>query len=151
MNAYESRKPSYFATPAVSLIIALHASLKQFAGGGDESMLTRFKAHEEASRKLKDKLLRWGLRLVPVERDLAANTLTAVYYPDGVQATDLLPKIVKQGVVVAGGLHRDIASKYFRIGHMGISAVEPERHHIDKVIESIRQALLACGYQKASQ
>jgi alanine-glyoxylate transaminase/serine-glyoxylate transaminase/serine-pyruvate transaminase len=67
-----------------------------------------------------------------------------------VAPTDLLPKIVEQGVVVAGGLHREIAGKYFRIGHMGISAVEQDRHHLDKVIDAIRQALLACGHQKAS-
>lgn len=35
---------------------------------------------------------------------------------------------------MAGGLHPAIAPKYFRIGHMGISAMEDDRGHIDNVL-----------------
>lgn len=42
--------------------------------------------------------------------------MTAIYYPEGIQATDLLPKVARHNVVIAGGLHKSIASKYFRIG-----------------------------------
>jgi alanine-glyoxylate transaminase/serine-glyoxylate transaminase/serine-pyruvate transaminase len=73
-----------------------------------------------------------------------------VYYPDGIKATDLLPKIVKAGVMVAGGLHPDMAAKYFRIGHMGITATEPERGYMTKTVDAIRDALVACGH-KVSQ
>lgn len=31
-----------------------------------------------------------------------------LYYPEGVTASDLLPRLAKRGVVVAGGLHKDI-------------------------------------------
>jgi len=34
--------------------------------------------------------------------------MTALYFPPGVTGADLLPRLVKKGVVVAGGLHVDI-------------------------------------------
>jgi alanine-glyoxylate transaminase/serine-glyoxylate transaminase/serine-pyruvate transaminase len=45
--------------------------------------------------------------------------MTAPRYPEGVTAGQLLPKIKQAGVIVAGGLHPQIKSEYFRIGHMG--------------------------------
>lgn len=111
MEAYESRKPRYFATPAVNLIMALHTSLKQITS---TSMDDRFAKHKEASNKLKDSLEAWGLKLVPVSRQLASNTISAVYYPDTMAAADLLPKITGKGVVIAGGLHKEIAPKVCR-------------------------------------
>lgn len=36
-------------------------------------------------------------------------------------------------MILAGGLHRDIKDTYFRVGHMGVSALEPQRGHITKV------------------
>lgn len=139
MRAYEARKPSYFATPAVSLILALHVSLKQIIAQG---MDARFKAHKDASVKFKDLVeQKWGMKLVPVNRNVAANSMTAIYYPDGVQPTDLLPLIVKSGVVVAGGLHPEMATKYFRVGHMGISSVEVERGHMQKVADVLESSL----------
>ncbi|KAI3632749.1 hypothetical protein MIR68_008824 [Amoeboaphelidium protococcarum] len=142
MQSYEGRKPSYFATPAVNLIMALNVSLKQILAQGMEK---RFASHEAASAKIKDTLTgELGLKLVPVNRQVAANTLTAVYYPQGVKAGDLLPKIGQNGVVLAGGLHKDIAPQYFRIGHMGISVTETARKHVETTLEAIKQALFQC-------
>lgn len=143
MRAYESRKPSYFATPPVNLIYALNASLKQFATEMDH----RFEQHRHASKSMKDTLHSWGLKLVPVNREHAANTLSAVYYPEGMQASDLLPRLVSRGVVCAGGLHKEIGPKYFRIGHMGLSAVDPSRKHLEKVKEALQTALTEAGHK----
>jgi alanine-glyoxylate transaminase / serine-glyoxylate transaminase / serine-pyruvate transaminase len=49
-----------------------------------------------------------------------------------------LPRLLKQDVVVAAGLHKDIKEKYFRIGHMGVTVVDPSRGDIDKIISSLR-------------
>jgi alanine-glyoxylate transaminase/serine-glyoxylate transaminase/serine-pyruvate transaminase len=138
MEAYEQGRPSYFATPAVSLIIALNVSLKQIL---KTDLKERFKVHREVSEKVKNQLLEWNLKLVPLDRKYAANSLTAVYYPEGVKATDFLPLVTKQGIVIAGGLHKAIAPSYFRIGHMGISAVETNRGHVVKTLEAIKVAL----------
>ncbi|KAG9018005.1 hypothetical protein FRB90_012673 [Tulasnella sp. 427] len=64
--------------------------------------------------------------------------MTAVYYPDGLAASDVLPKLVKDEIVVAGGLHKDIKDRYFRIGHMGLSVVDPSRGDLDRVIKSLQ-------------
>jgi len=50
-------------------------------------------------------------------------------------------------VVVAGGLHKDIKTKYFRIGHMGITAVQPERGDIDKILTSLTESLAELGFK----
>ncbi len=34
--------------------------------------------------------------------------MTALYFPPGVAAGDLIPRLLKRGVVVAGGLHVEI-------------------------------------------
>jgi len=77
--------------------------------------------------------------------------MTALYFPPGVTAADLLPRLVKKGVVVAGGLHADIKDKYFRIGHMGISVVDPQRGDINKVVKSLEEALEEVKEEKADQ
>ncbi|KAJ3170854.1 hypothetical protein HDU87_008682 [Geranomyces variabilis] len=144
MKAYEARKPSYFATPAVQSILALQTSLLQLKEGG---MDARFAKHREASMKIKDAVEKWGLKLVPVNREVAANTLSAVYYPKGVKGPELLQKIGANGIVVAGGLHPGHATEYFRIGHMSISAVnDDENHHLDKTLAAIESSLKELKY-----
>jgi len=75
----------------------------------------------------------------------AANTLSAIKFPDGVSKATLLPKISKRGVILAGGLHKKIKMTYFRVGHMGLSAIDPKRQHMVTVIEAIEGALIECG------
>lgn len=74
-------------------------------------MSKRFQAHVQAGEKVQKTLKQWGLQLVPTDPQHTAHTLTAVFYPDSVAPTDLLPKIVKRGVMVAGGLHPEMATK----------------------------------------
>ncbi|CAB5392843.1 unnamed protein product [Rhizophagus irregularis] len=143
MNAYESRKGMYFATPPVQLIYALNTSLKQITSIPLE---TRFEQHKKASNRIKDALDSLGLNFLPKNREAAANGMTAIYYPEGIQPADLLQKVASHNVVIAGGLHRAIATKYFRVGHMGISATEPERKHLDTVISALTDSLKELGY-----
>ncbi|KAK5667853.1 hypothetical protein QVD99_004902 [Batrachochytrium dendrobatidis] len=122
MQKYEARQPSYFATPPVQLILALETSLKQLV---DRGMDLRFKKHIDASDKVKAAIERMGLKLVPVKREYAANTLSAVYYPENVAPADFLKCFTAAGVVVAGGLHPDYNTKYFRIGHVSCHIFKP--------------------------
>ncbi|CAG8692403.1 35322_t:CDS:2, partial [Racocetra persica] len=144
MNSYEGRKGMYFATPPVQLIYALHTSLKQITSIPLEE---RFQQHKEVSNRIKDSLEELGLKFVPKNREVSANGMTAVYYPEGIKPTDLLPRVAECGVVIAGGLHRKIASRYFRVGHMGISVTEPHRKHIEKTIEALQENLIQLGYK----
>jgi alanine-glyoxylate transaminase/serine-glyoxylate transaminase/serine-pyruvate transaminase len=85
----------------------------------DEGMEARFVRHRALSRACKAATRALGLKQVPLHAEMAANTMTAPYYPEGIAATDLLPRVKAAGVVLAGGLHPEIRAEYFRIGHMG--------------------------------
>ena len=84
-----------------------------------------------------------GLSNVVTNLDYAANTLTAPYYPEGVSGSALLPKIRKAGVILAGGLHPKIKTKYFRIGHMGST----NTNDLLATIGAIETGLAECGYR----
>ena len=119
MQAYQARKPAYFATPAVSLVTALNESLRQIKV---EGMEVRWARHARLSAAFKAGVEALGICQVPVNEGVRATTLTTMYYPDGVDST-LLGRISAAGVVVAGGLHPAIASRSFRVGHMGVDGI----------------------------
>ncbi len=116
MEAYEARRAAYFGTPAVNLVSALNVSLGQIL---QEGMEARFARHAALSAAVKAGVQALGLRQVPLSPELAAHTMTAPYYPEGVGGAEFLSKAAQAGVVLAGGLHAQIKTEYFRIGHMG--------------------------------
>jgi alanine-glyoxylate transaminase/serine-glyoxylate transaminase/serine-pyruvate transaminase len=139
MEAYEARRPSYYGTPPVNLIWALNVSLGQIL---KEGMEARFSRHRKLSDALKAGIGALGMRQVPVSPGKTATTLTATYYPEGVDA-GVLGKISEAGVILAGGLHPEIRTRYFRIGHMG--AVTPS--DILTTVGAIEQGLAKVGYR----
>lgn len=138
MEAYEARQPSYFGTPPVNLIWALNVSLKQIL---EEGMEARFERHRRISKAVKAAIAALGMAQVPVSAKVAANTLTAPYFPDGVERS-VLGRIKEAGVILAGGLHSEIKSRYFRIGHMGVVNTSD----ILAVIGAIERGLAEIGY-----
>jgi len=54
---------------------------------------------------------------------------------------EILPSLMKKGVIFAGGLHKEIATKYIRFGHMGVSVTDPKRDDIDRAIEALKTGL----------
>lgn len=120
MQNYEAKKPSYFATPSPQLIHALHTSLTQILS---RPLSERFSAHREASQKVKKAVADLGLKQVAPNPAEQANGMTAIYLPENVTGPVLLPNLLKKGVIFAGGLHKEIATKYIRFGHMGVSVV----------------------------
>lgn len=120
MEAYEGRRPSYFATPAVNLVWALNVSLGQIL---NEGMPARFERHRALSRACKAAVAALGLAQVPLAEEYAANTMTAPRYPAGVAGPEFLGQVAAAGAILAGGLHPDIRNEYFRIGHMGAAGL----------------------------
>ncbi len=116
MTAYEERRPSYFGTPAVNLIAALEISLHMIDREGIENRVQR---HQALAHAFRSAILALGLQLLPFDQSHAANTLTAIYYPEGINGALLCAKMADHDVLIAGGLLPDIKAKYFRIGHMG--------------------------------
>ncbi|CUA78178.1 hypothetical protein RSOLAG22IIIB_02796 [Rhizoctonia solani] len=139
MQAYEKGNPMYFATPPVNLIYSFHASLSSITKS-QPSLEERFRLHKEASSKIKQTATDLGLKLVPTDLAFAANGMTAVYFPEGIVASDIIPRMLKQDIVVAAGLHKDIKDKYFRIGHMGITVTDESRGDIDKITSALKKA-----------
>ncbi|KAI9878366.1 MAG: hypothetical protein M1830_001109 [Pleopsidium flavum] len=147
MQNYEAKKASYFATPSPQLIHALHTSLTQILSN---PLSTRFATHRAASQKVKQQIADLGLTQVASKPENQANGMTALYLPEGVKAAELLPKLLKKGVIFAGGLHREIAAKYVRIGHMGVSVTDPKRDDIDRALKALKEGLADLGYQQAA-
>jgi alanine-glyoxylate transaminase/serine-glyoxylate transaminase/serine-pyruvate transaminase len=116
MKAYEERRPSYFGTPAVNLIVALETSLKIIC---KEGMDKRVKRHQSLASAFRAALASLNLTILPKTNATAANTLTAIYYPKGVDGSALSSKMTDSNVIIAGGLLADIKASYFRVGHMG--------------------------------
>ncbi|KAI1083881.1 alanine-glyoxylate aminotransferase [Whalleya microplaca] len=146
MQNYEAKKPSYFATPSPQLIHALHTALSQIL---TKPLSERFARHREVSDKIKKTVTALGLKQVASNPDDQAHGMTAMYLPESVKATELLPKLAKSGVIFAGGIHKEIAAKYIRFGHMGVSVTDPARTDIDKAMKALENGLTDCGYQKA--
>lgn len=135
MKAYESGKAAYFATPAVQLVNSLDVALQEIL---QDTVQKRVAEHKKTSDWFKGKLTQeLGLKLVS-NPDVGAHGLTAVYVDNPPKVTSFLKQ---NGVVIAGGVHKQIASKYIRIGHMGVSAVDPKLDHIPRAYELIKQAL----------
>lgn len=146
MQNYEAKKPSYFATPSPQLVRALNTSLKQILAKPIEEY---FAAHRAASQRVKKAVGAIGLKQLAEKPENQANGMTAIYLPEGMTPPEILPNLMKKGVVFAGGLHKEIATKYIRIGHMGVSVTDPKRDDIDKAIEALKSGLAEVGYKGA--
>lgn len=144
MQNYEAKKASYFATPPPQLIHALHTALTQILSRPLEQ---RFADHRAASQKIKKAVTDLGLKQLATKPENQANGMTAVYLPEGVQAPEILPSLMKKGVIFAGGLHKEIATKYIRFGHMGVSVTDPNRQDVDKALEALKTGLSEVGYK----
>ena len=139
MRAYEERRPSYFGTPAVNLIVALETSLKIIC---KEGMDKRVKRHQSLAKAFRAGIASMNLETLTKTNKISANTLTAVYYPKGIDGAALRTKIAESNVIIAGGLLSEIKTEYFRIGHMGsVSA-----NDLIAVLGALERALLDLGY-----
>jgi alanine-glyoxylate transaminase/serine-glyoxylate transaminase/serine-pyruvate transaminase len=138
MQNYEAKKPSYFATPATQLIHALHTSLTQVTS---KPLTERFAIHREASDRVKAAVTELGLSQLATKPEDQAHAMTTVVLPEGMTPPDILPLLLKRGVIFAGGLHKEVASRYIRFGHMGVSVTDPARKDVDNAISALKEAV----------
>ncbi|MEM3627349.1 MAG: alanine--glyoxylate aminotransferase family protein [Candidatus Bathyarchaeia archaeon] len=133
------RDPSqYFATPPVNMIYALSEALKLILKEGLEERFRRHRIIAEAFRAAMDAL---NLKLV-ADRECAADTLTAVYYPNGVEDGKFRSEMKKRGIVVASAIGA-LKGRGFRVGHMG----NISQNDIISMIGAIEATLRHMGYQ----
>ena len=144
MQNYEAKKASYFATPSPQLIHALHTAVSNIL---QRPLSERFAAHKAASERIKSHITKLGLKQLATRPENQANGMTAIWLPEGMTPPELLPLLSKKGVIFAGGLHKEIAQKYIRFGHMGVSVMDQRRGDIQKALDAIDASLKEAGYK----
>ena len=119
------------------MIYAFEASLKIITEG-PISLEQRYQIHRDQSAKFKAAALALGFKHVAIDPNTAANGMTAVYVPDGIAPAALIGALGSRNIVIAGGLHKDIKTRYIRFGHLGHSAVSTD--HVDQLIAGLQGA-----------
>lgn len=140
MEAYRAGRPSYFATPATNLVLALEVGLGEIL---DQGLAERPRRHVETARALRAAWAALGLSTIPLRDEVTAHVLSALHLPDGVELRELLSAVRAHGVTVASGLHPDIPRPYFRIGHMGWVTGQPEL--LLRTVEAVARGLADVG------
>ncbi|MEO1271786.1 MAG: aminotransferase class V-fold PLP-dependent enzyme, partial [Myxococcota bacterium] len=95
MQAYEERRPSYFATPPTNLILALDVALDEILDE-ERGMMPIWDSHHKVATAMRRAWKALELELVPVRESTAANTLSAIRYPEGI-GPELLGRIKARG------------------------------------------------------
>jgi aspartate aminotransferase-like enzyme len=102
-------------TPATSIVVALVEALGLVLADGLEAAFAR---HRALGRACRAGIKAIGLELYSPDDDSAA-VLTGALTPDGIDAIALrLALRDRHGITIAGG-HGDLATRLFRIGHIG--------------------------------
>jgi aspartate aminotransferase-like enzyme len=129
---------NYHFTPAVNLVVALRESLKRILSEGLEA---RYRRHRALARAVRAGIEAMGLRLV-AEEGFRADTVTAVWLPEGVEWPKLYAEMRARGVEIAGGLG-ELKGRIFRIGHMG----EVDSNDVTATLAALERSLRALGFK----
>jgi len=127
----------YFATPPVNMIYALHEALKLAL---DEGLENRFRRHHVLAEAFRAAIKALNLKIV-AEEGYEAATVTAIYYPEGIDDIQFRNEMKNRGVVVASTLG-PLKGKGFRVGHMG----NVSQNDIAATIAAIETTLKRLGY-----
>lgn len=128
-------------TPAVSIYFALDKAFELLRAEGLEGIYTR---HEVVAQYTRDRLKSLGLKLVPVEEKYASNTVTAVWWPEGVDGKAISRKARTEHGVILGGGQGKLEGKIFRVGHLGWfqqSDVEQALDVVEKLLGEAKAAV----------
>ena len=133
------------ATPATTLIRALHDSLKKIHGEGLERV---FKRHEVAGKAVRAGIKAARLKLLVKDEKYASNTVTGIVWPQGYDYAKFWRTLYDRYNIMVGNppeqsLHAIEGKRIFRIGHMGNTA-SPE--YILPTLGRVEAALKGVGY-----
>lgn len=103
-------------TPAMSVYYGMDRAFELMRAEGLESIFTR---HEAVAGYTRERVKSWGLKLVPVDERFASNTVTAVWWPEGVDGKAISRRAREEFGVVLGGGQGKLDGKIFRVGHLG--------------------------------
>ena len=124
-------------TPAISIYYAMDKAFELMHLEGLEGVFTR---HEAIASYTRARVKSMGLKLVPVEERFASNTVTAVWWPDGVDGKAIGKKAREEDGLVLGGGQGKLEGKIFRVGHLGWVAKEEVADALDVVEKLLAEA-----------
>jgi len=134
-----SRDPiKYYATPPINLLYGLDVGLKNILA---EGLANRAARHRRLANAFRSAMRGIGLQLVAKPR-FAADTVTSVFYPEGIDDIAFRDEVGRLGVVIARGFG-PLMGKTFRVGHMG-SCTEND---IIATVSAIERTLRKFGYR----
>ncbi|MEH7346080.1 alanine--glyoxylate aminotransferase family protein [Bacillus sp. JJ1532] len=128
----------YFATPPVNLIYAYEEGMKLVLAEGMEN---RYKRHKAFGKAVRAALAVYGMKAIADEA-VAADTLSCILYPDGMDDAAFRTALAEKGLIVAGALAH-LAGKAFRIGHMGNTTDQM----LEKAVVLIGETLIEQGFE----
>lgn len=124
-------------TPSLTLLYALDAAVSMIEEESIEGVWSRHQRVGDATRAGVQSL---GLQLMPCAQ-VASNTVTAFYPPDGVSARKIVEFMKRDHDVTVAGGQGHLADAIVRIGHMGWV----DEDDIAVCIEALRQSLEDIG------
>ncbi len=130
-----ARRKQTPATPALTVLYGLHASLERMIAEGPQAIYAR---HQEIGEYCRRGLVEAGCSLFAAEGH-RSNTVTAVTLPGGLRASKVLEALRTRYGIIAGST-RAPAVEMIRIGHMGYVS----KADLDEVFSALR-VLIAEG------
>jgi aspartate aminotransferase-like enzyme len=127
-------------TPALSIYYSMDKAFEMLRAEGLEGIFTR---HEDVANYTRERVKSLGLKLVPVNEQFASNTVTAIWWPEGVDAKALSKRAREEFGVVLGGGQGKLDGKIFRIGHLGWFQKSDIAEALDVVEKLLTEAKVA--------
>jgi aspartate aminotransferase-like enzyme len=127
-------------TPAMSVYYAMDKAFELMRAEGLEGIFTR---HEAIATYTRTRVKDMGLSLVPANERFASNTVTAVWWPEGVDGKAISKRAREEFGVVLGGGQGKLEGKIFRIGHLGWVTQGDVEEAIDVVERLLTEAKAA--------
>ncbi len=125
-------------TPAVSVYFAMDVALRTLLAEGLENIHAR---HARLGQLTRDGVRALGLRLLADEQ-VASNTVTAVWVPEGVDGAALNKMMRTEYHTVLAGGQGELTGKIFRIGHLGYV----KEADIQACLDALKMALPRAGF-----
>ncbi|MEM6622794.1 MAG: L-aspartate--glyoxylate aminotransferase BhcA [Pseudomonadota bacterium] len=149
-------KGGYPYTPPMQLMQGLRTALDMLLEEGLENVFAR---HHRLAEAVRQAVAAWGFSTVANGPDLASDTVTAIYLPEGFDADALIAHAYDQyGVSYGAGLGQ-LQGRVFRIGHLGslsdamllsgIATIEMAMADLDLPIRLGSGVAAAQGYLRA--
>lgn len=124
-------------TPALSVYYQMDVAFESIRAEGLEGVFTR---HEAIANYTRERVKGLGLKLVPVEEKYASNTVTAVWWPEGVDAKALSKRAREEFGVVLGGGQGKLDGRIFRVGHLGFVTKQDVAECLDVVEKLLEES-----------